>query len=67
LARRADHVAKAIVEQAHAILCARAAWVINEKGIVETAGLGAAHRAFATVPRAPDELRRWVDEVAALL
>jgi hypothetical protein len=57
--------AKAVVEQAHAVLCERRAWVLNEKRIVERSGLGAVHRLFAAVPVEPAELRGWVERVAA--
>jgi hypothetical protein len=59
--------AKAIVEQAHAVLCARRVWVLNEKRIVEQAGLGAVQRLFLGIPAEPAELCAWVARVAAAL
>jgi len=67
-AARADVVgavaqaSKAVIEEAHARLCERREWVLNEKRIVERAGLGEAHATFARGPR--DQLDAWVDEVA---
>jgi hypothetical protein len=52
--------AKAVVEHAHAALCERRTWVLNEKRILERAGLGALHRAFAEVPAEPADLPSWV-------
>jgi hypothetical protein len=59
--------AKAVVEQAHALLCERRAWVLNEKRIVERAGLGDLHRLFAAVPAAPADLPGWVGRVGTAL
>jgi hypothetical protein len=72
-ARRGDVVgavgqsAKAVTEQAHAVLCERGEWVLNEKRIVEAAGLGDAHTAFLAVPAAPGELVDWVASVERFL
>jgi hypothetical protein len=49
-------VAKAITEHAHAVLCSRATWVLNEKRIIEAAGLAGTHRWFSAVPHDPDAL-----------
>jgi hypothetical protein len=68
-ARRGDVVgtvgqsAKAVTEHAHALLCARREWVLNEKRIVERAGLESAHASFARVPRDASGLERWVEEI----
>jgi hypothetical protein len=64
--------AKAVIEQAHALLCERSTWVLNEKRIVERAGLARLHGLFEDVPRvaasSPDaELLRWVARADALL
>jgi len=59
--------AKAVVEEAHAILCERGRWVCNEKRLVETAGLAGLHALFAQVPIEPAGLVRWVDLVAGQL
>src|SRR5439155_4675209 len=42
--------AKAVMEEAHAILCERSQWVCNEKRLIETAGLAGLHALFAQVP-----------------
>lgn len=60
-------VAKAITEQAHAVLCERRTWVLNEKRIVEAAGLQAAHAWMYAVPPAAPELVAWVEGVNAEL
>ncbi len=72
-ARRGDvtttlgHLARATVEAAHAVLCDRRQWMINEKGLIERAGLDAVHRRLATVTSSPDGLRACVDAVEGLL
>jgi hypothetical protein len=43
--------------------CARAAWVLNEKRIIEAAGLAATHDFFSRVPSKTEELTAWVAEV----
>jgi hypothetical protein len=58
---------KAVMEEAHAILCERGRWVCNEKRLIETAGLGGLHALFAQVPIESGALVRWVDLVAAQL
>ena len=70
-ARRGDAVgtlgqaARAVVEHAHAILCERRAWVLNEKQIVRRAGLDAAEALFAA--GAPGDLVDWLDAVERAL
>lgn len=59
----AGQVAKAIVEEAHARLCARREWVLNEKRIVERAGLAATHARFAAIPGRPAPLVEWIDAI----
>jgi hypothetical protein len=56
--------AKAVIEHAHAVLCERRVWVLNEKRIVETAGLHETQALFGT---APTDLMSWVDTVARTL
>lgn len=68
---RNDHVgtigqaAKAVVEHAHALLCERRVWALNEKHIVKRAGLAAAEALFAAGPRA--DLVAWLDAVERAL
>jgi hypothetical protein len=57
-------VAKAVMEEAHAVMCERCRWVCNEKRLVETAGLGHTQQLFARVPVDSARLGRWVDVVA---
>jgi hypothetical protein len=59
--------AKAVMEEAHAILCERGQWVCNEKRLIEAAGLAGLHPLFAQAPGEPADLIRWVDLIAARL
>jgi hypothetical protein len=59
--------AKACMEEAHAIVCERGRWVLNEKRLIESAGLDGLHTHFASIPSAPAELARWVEFVAGEL
>jgi hypothetical protein len=59
--------AKAAVEHAHALLCERSVWALNEKRILERSGLGALHQRFAEVPLEPTALLGWVERVGAAL
>jgi hypothetical protein len=63
----AGHVAKALAEEAHARLCRRGQWVLNEKGILEAANLHQAHGWFAAIPTTSDALVQWVATVRAAL
>jgi hypothetical protein len=71
-ARRGDIVgtvgqaARAVVEAAHAVLCARRTWVLNEKRIVERAGFARTPALFRGVPDG-DQLSSWLDAVVAAL
>jgi hypothetical protein len=56
--------AKAVMEEAHAILCERGEWVCNEKRMIDTAGLTGAQALFGHVPSERAELLEWVDLVA---
>jgi hypothetical protein len=53
--------AKAIMETAHAVVCERREWVLNEKGLVERAGLRELHAQFTHVPPSAPGLVEWVD------
>jgi hypothetical protein len=59
--------AKAVVEQAHALLCEQQVWVLNEKRIVERAGLGDLRRLFAELPPEPSDLPGWVERLSGVL
>ena len=72
-ARRGNHVgtvaqaAKAVLEEAHAVMCERGQWVCNEKRLIEAANLSAVQPIFARVPPESGQLLRWLDQVAARL
>ena len=53
--------AKAVMEKAHAVVCQRREWVLNEKHLVERAGLRELHAQFTRVPPAAPGLVDWVD------
>jgi hypothetical protein len=67
LAGAVGQVAKAVVEEAHAILCERRQWVCNEKRLIESAGLGDLQQCFAQVPPDCASLAAWVDRMALRL
>jgi hypothetical protein len=73
LARRGNRVgatgqaAKAVIEEAHAILCERKTWVCNERRMIDAAGLAGVHALFAQVPTIAPDLVDWVDRVAVQL
>jgi len=58
--------AKAAIEKAHAVLAKRRTWVLNEKRILERAGLDGLHALFSEAPR-HEELVGWVSAVRAAL
>lgn len=59
--------ATAAMEEGHAILCERGAWICNEKRLLSAAGLDAVHELFSRAPSEREALVAWVDEVAARL
>ena len=67
LAGATGQAAKAVMEEAHAILCERGQWACNEKRLIECAGLVGLHALFAQVPIESASLVQWVDLVAAQL
>ena len=58
------HAARAVLEQAHAVVCERRIWVLNEKRLVDTAGLADVQALFAA---APVDLVAWVGTVERAL
>ena len=58
---------KAVLEEAHAVACERSMWVINEKRLIEMAGLERLHERFRQVPNDARALGMWVEEIAAEL
>jgi hypothetical protein len=61
------HAAKAAVEQAHAVLCEGSTWVLNEKQIIERAGLGHLHDLMLAPTRDAADLLAWVSRVESVL
>jgi len=56
--------AKAVMEEAHAVMCERGRWVCNEKHLIESADLDAVQAVFGDVPVERARLLQWVDQVA---
>lgn len=56
--------AKAVLEEAHAVVSERGVWVCNEKRLVDAAGLGEAQALFARPPADARALVAWVGDVA---
>jgi hypothetical protein len=67
LVATAAQAAKALIEEAHAVVCERGQWVCNEKRLIEFSGLDSIQPLFGTVPAGPARLLRWVDEIARRL
>jgi hypothetical protein len=63
----AGGLARAVVEAAHGRLAARGSWALNEKRIVERAGLDGLTPRFARLGGTPRQLRRAVQDVRAAL
>jgi hypothetical protein len=63
----AGQAAKAVMEEAHAILSECGPWECNEKRLIETAGLVGLHALVAQVPIESAGLVQWVDLVAGQL
>lgn len=61
------HAAKAVLEEAHARLCERGQWVLNEKRMVNAAGLEATQPLFIAPPRTATDLACWIDALAECL
>lgn len=72
-ARRGDFAgavgsaAKAAMEAAHARVCARRVWTLNEKRLLAAAGLSSVQTHFAALPTDAASLPAWVEGVAAAL
>ena len=60
----AGQVAKAVMEEAHAVMCERGRWVCNEKQLIAAAGLGAVQAAFSDLPVERASLLQWIDRVS---
>jgi hypothetical protein len=57
-------VAKAILEEAHAIVCEHGRWACNEKRLLDAAGLAGLQRHFGRIPCESVNLVQWVDRIA---
>ena len=55
--------AKAVMEEAHAVLCERGEWMCNEKRLIDAAELSRVHALFRQPADRPDELLRFVDQI----
>lgn len=56
--------AKAVMEEAHARVCERGRWVLNEKRLLAAAELDGIQGRFANVPTDPAGLSGWVEALA---
>jgi predicted nucleotidyltransferase len=63
VALAAGTMARATAQTAHGVLAERGEWVLNEKGIVDASGLGAAHEIIGTCARDPDKAVRALREL----
>ncbi|QYN36087.1 nucleotidyltransferase domain-containing protein [Pseudonocardia sp. DSM 110487] len=59
----AGTMARATAQTAHGVLAERGEWVLNEKGIVDAAGLAAAHEIIGTCARDPEGAVRRMREL----
>jgi len=59
--------AKAVFEEAHAVLSERSVWTCNEKRMLDEAELGSVHEMFAHCPSEASDLVRWIDVVGERL
>lgn len=60
-------LAQAVLQAAHARLAARGVWVLNEKRMVEQAGLGGLHPVLADLGSSPEQLHARVATARTLL
>ncbi len=63
----AGSVARAVMAASHARLAERGEWILNEKGLVQRAGLIEAEEILAHAGTGPEELTRVVDRIRLLL
>jgi hypothetical protein len=55
--------AKAVMEEAHAVMCERGEWVCNEKRLIDAAGLTETQALFEQIPTERERLIEWVNRV----
>jgi hypothetical protein len=60
------HAAKAVLEEAHARLCARGQWTLNEKRMISAASLDTAQALFSSPPSAIGSAP-WLDAIQRCL
>lgn len=60
-------VVQAAMQEAHARTCAAGRWTLNEKRLLDAAGLTAAHAVLARPLDGPGGLERWIAHATALL
>jgi predicted nucleotidyltransferase len=65
VALAAGTMARATAQTAHGVLAERGEWVLNEKGIVDAAGLGGAHEIIGTCSCDPSAAVRALRDVLA--
>jgi len=63
----AGAIAVSACQAAHAVMAARRRWVINEKTLLERAGLRGVDDVLAGLAARPDSLVRAIDDVSAML
>jgi hypothetical protein len=63
----AGSLARAVIEAAHARLATKGAWALNEKRIVQQAGLGHLTAHFANLGRTPSQLQHAVQTITEAL
>jgi hypothetical protein len=63
----AGQAAKAVIETAHALACARHRWVINEKKLIDGSGLEDLHARFTDIPTKLPQLLIWLDSLRIAL
>ena len=56
--------AKAVMEEAHARVCERGLWVLNEKRLIAAADLERVQASFVAVPNEPAGLASWLETIA---
>ena len=67
VAAATGQAARAVLEEAHAVVCAHGGWVANEKHLIEAGGLEGLQSEFTKVPGDPAGLLGWVELIAERL
>ena len=61
------NVCRAIMEEAHAVMCERSIWACNEKRLIESAGLDDIQTLLLRTPNTEPEMIQWIESVASRL